>query len=251
MAESKVSLTRALRLTGLIVLLATLLAPTTVMAQSRVRSSFDHFTTGFELDGAHRFADCESCHMDGMFVGTPTQCAGCHTNASRIRAATKPAKHALSSQNCEACHRTSAWAPIVRMDHLEAFGQCADCHNGRKFAGKPVSHIPSSEQCDDCHRTTAWVPAAFDHSGIFGNCFSCHNGTVATGKIVNHIPATNFCEDCHNTMTFSPVARVDHMQVIGTCSSCHNGAIATGQHPQHIPTTAECDTCHNTMAWRP
>ncbi|MDJ0926942.1 MAG: hypothetical protein QNJ73_04745 [Gammaproteobacteria bacterium] len=173
-------------------------------AQSSVSSSFDHFTTGFRLEGAHRFADCEACHTDGMFVGTPTRCAACHTQASRVRATGQPSHHGLTTQNCESCHRDESWVPIARMDHLEAVGACVGCHNGQRANGKPPQHIPSSSQCDDCHRTTGWVPAAFDHIGIFDNCFSCHNGFVTSGKPPNHIPAPNTCEDCHNTLSWTP-----------------------------------------------
>ena len=221
-----------------------------VSAQSSVSSTFDHFTTGFRLEGAHQFAECESCHVDGMFTGTPTQCVGCHSSSNRVRASTKPPQHILATEQCDACHRPAGWVPIVRMDHLEAVGTCFSCHDGRRAMGKPPNHLPTNDVCDNCHRTITFSPARFDHAGIVGNCFSCHNGTTANGKPPTHIPATNICEDCHNVVMWSPVARVDHLQVLGTCSSCHNGVIAQGQHPGHIPTTEECDSCHNTVSFR-
>jgi len=231
-------------------MLGLLLLLPVVPGQSLAQSAFDHFTTGFRLDGAHRFAECEACHTDGLFAGTPIQCSGCHTQAGRIIATSKPAFHVTTTNRCDSCHAPSAWVAVSRVDHLEVLGTCASCHNSFNANGKPVNHVPASEQCDDCHRSTAWVPAAFDHAGIAGACFSCHNGTIASGKIVNHIPATNLCEDCHNTIMWNPVSRVDHLQVLGTCSTCHNGVTATGQPPQHIPTILECDNCHNTIAWR-
>lgn len=221
-----------------------------VASSTSAQSTFDHFTTGYRLEGAHRFADCESCHVGGVFSGTPVNCVDCHAQSSRVNATSQPPFHVIASDRCDACHRPSDWLSILRVDHLEVFGECSSCHDGRRAGGQPPDHLPTNDQCDNCHRTTAWVPAAFDHSGIVSACFSCHNGMLATGKPANHIPATNACEDCHNTLTWSPVGRVDHMQVMGTCSSCHNGVIAMGQHPQHIPTTAECDACHNTIAWR-
>lgn len=239
----------AKRRVAVAVILASLLA-TAVPITSLGKSTFDHFTTGFRLEGAHRFADCEACHTDGIFSGTPTQCSGCHTQSSRVNATSKPAYHITTSDRCDACHRASDWQSVLRVDHFEVVGECAACHNGRRAGGQPVGHLPTTDQCDDCHRTTAWVPAAFEHSGIVGACISCHNGIGAMGKPPTHILATDLCEDCHNTMTFSPVRRVDHLQVLGTCSSCHNGSIAGGQPPGHIPTTEECDACHNTMAWR-
>ena len=58
--------------------------------QVSVSSAFDHFTTAFPLEGAHQFAHCESCHVDGQFAGTPVQCAGCHSQGSRVRATFQP-----------------------------------------------------------------------------------------------------------------------------------------------------------------
>lgn len=198
------SITASLGVATLGLVLA-LLMPGNISAQSAVSSSFDHFTTGFDLDGAHRLADCESCHTDGIFTGTPTQCAGCHTNTGRIRAGTKPAKHPLVSQSCESCHRTSTWAPVRRMDHLEAFGQCFDCHNNRKFAGKPPNHIPATDLCEDCHNTAMWAPVArVDHFQVLGVCSGCHNGVIATGQHLQHIPTTAECDTCHNTRSWIP-----------------------------------------------
>ena len=34
------------------------------------QESFDHFSTGFELDGAHVDVDCERCHVNATFVAT-------------------------------------------------------------------------------------------------------------------------------------------------------------------------------------
>jgi hypothetical protein len=235
-----------------VAMLAALAAPSSVAwSQAGVSSVFDHFTTAFRLDGAHQFAACESCHVDGMFDGTPLQCSGCHSHGSRVRATAQPAGHMLASQFCESCHRTRAWVPVARVDHLEVFGTCASCHDGGTAATKPTDHVPASNQCDDCHRTVAWLPATFEHAGITSGCAACHNGMVAMGKPVDHIAATNLCEDCHRVVMWSPVARVDHFQVLGVCSGCHNGTTAMGQHAAHIPTTNECDTCHNTTAWRP
>ena len=236
---------RVLKLTMLVALLVPAASD-----PSAAQPTFDHFTTGFRLEGAHRFAECESCHTDGVFEGTPTRCGDCHTQASRMRAAWQPATHIITSDRCDSCHRPNAWVAVARVDHLEVVGTCMSCHNGHNARSKPAIHVPAGDQCDDCHRTTAWVPAYFDHSSIVSGCFGCHNGMVAMGKPANHIPTTALCEDCHNTVMWSPVARMEHLQVLGTCSSCHNGFIATGQHPQHTPTTAECDTCHNTIAWR-
>ena len=52
-------------------------------AHSQTQPAFDHFTTGFRLDGMHQFADCEACHNNGLFTGTPTSCYDCHSHETR------------------------------------------------------------------------------------------------------------------------------------------------------------------------
>ena len=83
------------------------------LPQVSVSSAFDHFTTAFPLEGAHQFAQCESCHVDGQFAGTPVQCAGCHSQGSRVRATFRPARHDLTTEYCEACHLPAAWVPVA------------------------------------------------------------------------------------------------------------------------------------------
>jgi len=128
----------------------------TATSQTAIRSSFDHFTTGFRLDGAHEFGECASCHIDGMFVNTPTRCVGCHTNAGRVRATAKPPTHIVVTEQCESCHRTSTWAPVARMDHFEVLAPCFSCHNNQRAPGKPANHVPAGNQCEDCHNTRAF-----------------------------------------------------------------------------------------------
>jgi hypothetical protein len=214
--------------------LVLLLAPGVLFAQARPNSSFDHFTTGFDLDGAHRVVDCESCHVAGVFQGTPTQCGSCHVTGGRIRASAKPANHPLTTEYCADCHRTTAWVP-VRMNHDAVFGTCMSCHNNVFSAGKPPGHLPTTSDCDGCHRTTGWLPTLFNS---------------ATGKSSDHILSTNNCDACHSAGNFF-VVRVDHAEVIGTCVSCHNGRTATGKSATHPITGNACDNCHTTTAWTP
>lgn len=221
----------------------------TATAQPSVISSFDHFSTGFRLEGAHGRASCDSCHAGGVFKGTPTQCAACHSQGGLVQATPQPPHHITSTNQCLSCHKTFSWTAVARVDHLEVFGSCASCHNNVKAPGQPVNHLPTTADCGSCHRTNTWVGARFTHTGITSGCASCHNGTQAIGKPANHIPASNQCESCHNTSVFGSVTRVDHLQVLGTCSSCHNNVVVAGQPPDHIPTTAECDSCHSTTSW--
>ena len=196
---------RAMQRLLFVAILGTTLVSSHAPAQTSQGSNFDHFTTGFRLDGAHQYVNCESCHTEGMFVGTPTRCEGCHTNASRIRATVKPPVHPLTTDHCDACHRTFSWVPIERMDHLETFGTCFSCHNGSEAMGKPVNHIPATDMCEDCHREITWSPVLrVDHLQVLGTCSSCHNGVIARGQHAQHIPTTLECDSCHNTVSWSP-----------------------------------------------
>lgn len=218
--------------------------------QTAIRSDFDHDSTGFRLDGAHLITQCGACHSRGVFEGTLRNCADCHEDGGTVTATAKPARHILTTQQCEACHATRSFLPLQRMDHNETVGECAGCHDNQAARGKPVDHPPAGDQCDSCHLTVAFSPVrTFDHTGIVAGCFNCHNGVAASGKPPAHLPTSDLCEDCHNVNTFGFVAFFNHSQALGTCSGCHNGILASGQDAGHIPTTAECDACHNTTAW--
>lgn len=140
----------------LLVSVAAMLLLAQMSADATAQVRFDHLTTGFRLEGAHRFADCEVCHTDGVFAGTPTACVDCHTQASRIRAAWKPPTHLLTTDRCDSCHRPIAWAPVTRFDHLEVHGTCSSCHNNIIVSGQHPQHTATMAECDTCHNTRFW-----------------------------------------------------------------------------------------------
>ena len=47
---------------------------------------FDHFSTGFDLDGAHANVSCDGCHTGGAFEGTNSACVSCHSRVGLVRA---------------------------------------------------------------------------------------------------------------------------------------------------------------------
>lgn len=207
--------------------------------------SFDHFTTGFPLTGKHQFLDCSSCHIGGIFKGTPLECALCH---NRSRAPGKHPGHVASSNICDDCHTTDTWIG-ARFDHSGIFAPCESCHNNSIAVGLSPSHIATTSTCEDCHNTITFGRVGrVDHGSVLGTCNSCHNGVQASGMSPRHIATNAQCDTCHNTNTWRG-ARFDHSNVTGACSSCHNGVAATGKHPAHLQTTVECDNCHNTNTW--
>ena len=66
--------------------LATLLFLILLAAPTFANEPFDHFSTGFELDGAHANVTCERCHTGGKFEGTNPACVSCHSAIGAVQA---------------------------------------------------------------------------------------------------------------------------------------------------------------------
>ena len=216
------------------------------------RTQFDHLTTGYELQGAHRDLSCEYCHMQGVFKGTPRTCVGCHTVGSRVNSTPRPATHVSTTDNCVLCHSIYNFAPIVHMDHSAARGTCFSCHNGIRAMGKTPNHIPSDNDCSACHTTNAFTPVRMEHANLLArvanSCRGCHSGVQASTVPINHVPTTQECGSCHGTLSWKP-ARFDHTGIAANCQSCHNGMAATGKVANHMTTSLDCSTCHRYPNW--
>lgn len=130
-------------------------------------ATFDHARSAFPLTGAHQQVDCEKCHVNAQFAGTPSACVACHAD---------PVFHlGLFGADCASCHTTTAWRPAsftglhtFPLNHGEG-GQvsCATCH--------PSSF--TSYTCYGCHEhSEAEVRSKHLEKGIsnFQNCMECH-----------------------------------------------------------------------------
>lgn len=128
-------------------------------------ANFDH-NQMFLLDGQHANIACETCHINQLFAGTPTRCAGCHQ---------QPAVHDDSfGQECIRCHTTTGWLPAELQIHMfpldhgaEEPQECQTCHENRytaypcatchEYAETEAIHIDlditTLENCLDCHPT--------------------------------------------------------------------------------------------------
>jgi hypothetical protein len=220
-------------------------------AAPRKTINFDHTKTGFPLSGQHAQVKCESCHIRGVFKGTPNQCATCHVPGSRTASTAKSANHIPTNAACDQCHASTVSWGGARFKHIGIDpGSCAQCHNSRLAAGKPGNHPTTTESCDTCHRTTTWTAPRFNHVNVrAGTCAQCHDGTKARGKPNTPVhQTTSSCDTCHKNFISFAGATVDHSGVIpGQCASCHNGSTATGTNnaTRHIPTGGRsCDSCH-------
>ena len=171
-----------------------------VQAEEQIEG-FDHFTTGFPLLGRHEFLDCSSCHIGGLFKGTPLVCELCHDGS---RAPGKHRQHFPTSNRCDDCHTEDTWRGAI-FDHSDIMEPCQNCHNGIIAIGKSPSHIASTDTCDDCHNTITFTRVGkVDHISVIGTCDSCHNGVTATGKPPDHIVTSDQCSECHSTTSWLP-----------------------------------------------
>jgi len=114
---------------------AVVLAAVPGHAQSVSTTSFDHFPTGFPLTGTHVSVPCASCHINARYKTTPRACFGCH-NGMTAPGAASVLSHPVTTNYCEGCHQTTTWRDYRFIDHVQALGPCANCHNNKIAAGK-------------------------------------------------------------------------------------------------------------------
>ena len=147
-------------------------------------ASFSHATTNFALTGAHVSVTCVSCHIGGVFKGTPTTCYACHkTDYTGI---TNP-NHVAAGfpTTCSTCHTTTVWTgatfthsqfPINSGHHARAWTSCADCHtnaNDYKVFSCTGCHQHDKASVDSHHRSVR------NYVYNSANCYSCHpNGSA-------------------------------------------------------------------------
>ena len=144
---------------------------------------FDHAGTNFPLTGAHRSVPCASCHVDGVYAGTPTDCVACHQKD--YDNTTNP-NHGLLGfpTTCATCHNTTDWHdasfaqhdsqyfPIYSGAHKGRWTLCADCHT------QPSNFTVFN--CLGCHPHDDKATTDGHHSGVSGyqylssECYRCH-----------------------------------------------------------------------------
>jgi len=219
----------------------------------------------FQLMGFHATSSCAcaSCHLKGVWKGTPRTCNECH-NGSRPPAIGPTTSHIpIGNTQCSECHLYTSFAG-GKMNHTTVNsppGGCALCHNGSYKSegalGKPSGHIPTTSSCDVCHTTRSW-DAKMDHAaaGITiggGTCTSCHDGRYAKGLSNGHIPTGGVqCDVCHKSFTSFFGGTYTHTGS-ESCETCHNGSFtaggAIGKPTDHPATPDNCANCHSITGW--
>lgn len=135
------------------------------------RTTFDHNTLAFPLDGKHAPVACGRCHVGATTLvdlqGAPSACSACHADPDFHRAA--------FGTQCGDCHTANGWQPATfnlqhtfPINHGEGGpSSCRTCH--------PQSLATYS--CYGCHEHT---PAEItdkhrgEVSGDITDCVRCH-----------------------------------------------------------------------------
>jgi len=236
----------------------------------------DHSKFAFHLDGKHAAVACASCHINGVYKGTPTTCAGCHTK--------NDVHSGRLGTNCASCHTVNGWKPSIFNHNNSAFKltgkhvsvTCAQCHKDKLFKGTPMTCVGChagrdahngtlGTDCASCHSTSAWKPASFDHNksafpltgkhtsvtcagchknnvfkGTPKDCYSCHAGRDAH----NGTLGTN-CASCHATSGWKP-ASFDHNKSAFPLTGKHTGVACASCHKNNVfkGTPKDCYSCH-------
>jgi hypothetical protein len=117
-------------------------------------ATFDHNLAAFKLDGAHASVECQKCHINNVFKGTPQECSACHKD---------PSFHSglFAGQSCSSCHNTTSWSPAkFNLAHPEPRGG---------EGGSGINHGGAS--CRDCHTVNL----------MSATCNKCHDSNNPGG----------------------------------------------------------------------
>ena len=240
-------------------------------------ATVDHSKFAFHLDGKHAAVACASCHINGVYKGTPTTCAGCHTK--------NDVHKGQLGTNCATCHTVNGWKPATvdhskfafHLDGKHAAVTCTACHKNGVFKGTPMTCIGCHSakdvhkgqlgtNCAACHSPNGWKPATVDHSKFAFRldgkhaavaCAACHingvyKGTPTTcagchtkNDVHNGQLGTN-CATCHTVNGWKPATvdhskfafRLDGKHAAVTCTACHKNGVFKG-------TPMTCIGCHS------
>jgi hypothetical protein len=219
-------------------------------------ATFDHNLSSFPLTGAHLTVTCAQCHLNGDFVGTPTQCVGCHL--ADFQKTTTPSHTAVGfSQDCATCHTTANWTTSTfnhattgfALAGVHATQQCVACHTNNNYnltsaacinchlndfngaTNPPHKSGGFPQDCTICHGTSAinWTTATFDHS--------------STGFALAGAHASLQCVQCHVNNNYNLTS--------AACWSCHQTDYNNTTDPPHKSGNfpQDCSVCHSSTDW--
>ncbi len=201
---------------------------------------FDHKKTRFPLEGKHRQADCNACHVNESYKNTPIECLACHLINGEHAGAEK--------NNCSQCHGVEEWKnPVYDHKKNTKFAlegrhfelKCDSCHRNNSFFNRDKT----GKMCLDCHKTDDV------HKGKNGaKCESCHSAVNWKQVNFEHNRDSQFklsgrhiglqCAVCHKDNS-------GKMKIGIACYICHKkNDIHKGQQG------TSCELCHGDSGWK-
>ncbi|NVO05765.1 MAG: hypothetical protein HXX19_07435, partial [Rhodoferax sp.] len=240
-------------------LLACVLLPLLALQWAQAQqpgADFDHSSTGFVLNGRHQYVRCESCHLKGVFKGTPKTCEACHGWNNPRASTVMPRNHIpIGIASCESCHAANQaqFVDAARtFSHVSVASQtCLSCHDARH----PHPNVTTNPS-DKTHQQVLNANTP---------CGTCHTTLQFTGPKVptNHIPtAAVACTNCHTNPDFTVMPSITdiHANAPSTssnCAQCHSAANAAAFNmptmvppllpppDRHIGMNGQsCEACH-------
>ena len=224
-------------------------------AISFLGQNVDH--TDFPLSGGHGALECEACHGNGVYAGTPTECSTCHSYQLPENLAAFPSAERYPDHfegDCSDCHGIANW--IAFSFNHEIVDECTSCHLddlpvADQFAemwpvrasfgpvlpvisAGPEDHYPG--ECKVCHADASdWQVIDYDHQDVT-ECRSCHAQDVA----IDHYAGK--CESCHVDTEHWLELRFDHTGY-SDCQSCHKNTDPINHYE------GQCSKCHTATTW--
>lgn len=178
-------------------------------------------------------------------TGITDTCVTCHNGST---ATTKPPVHIPASDQCEACHATTAWVPVLTVDHNEVLGSCSSCHDGTLAAGKPANHPLTRLECNACHASSSWVRVnTTNQTGT---------GSGGPGALDDDTDEADD-DDAPPADPGAPppppeiVQPANHDTLTEGCFGCHNNTLVEGKPADHPPAPDTCELCHVPTDWEP
>lgn len=205
------------------------------------KRNFEHQRTGWPLQGAHRFADCESCHVKKYkrtkltsYLGLRGECITCHSRGVKPGQSKFENPHEFADVkliDCTVCHnfdnRTVLNVGATKFDHDKT-----------QF---PLEGNHLRVACAKCHTKDLKRFKVEDRN--FKDCAGCHKDSHRSV-----ISASRKCADCHSTKVKFQLTRFDHAKetkfpLLGQhaknkCEACHKV-----DSPPEKPKLA-CESCH-------
>ncbi len=189
-------------------------------------STFQHYKTGFNLEGEHADLECGDCHEDeSHWTGLRSSCLPCHAE-DELHDQDGSGRELLA--DCVSCHEINPdWAALPLPAELFDHGDLDQVDYA--LEGKH-----SEAECEDCHEDFHFVPVEA------GECEDCHDDPHTSGWEAE-------CEDCHEGPQSWEVDDFDHdltdfslrgLHKRVSCGACHDE-----DRTEAVP-HARCESCH-------